>query len=329
MKLATLAASGRDGRLVRVSNDLTRMIACDAVVPTLQAAIEGWETVAPKLARLDPSGPLGERFEESDALAPLPRAWQWLDASAFPTHGALMQKAYDLPPLQTKPPLMYQGMSHEFLASRAPVPLPEEAHGIDFEAEYAVITGEVPMGATPAQAMQAIRLILLLNDWSLRVLGAEEMRTGFGWIRAKPACSLAPVAVTPDELGNAWRDGRVHLPVHVEFRGERFGSASGAAMEYGFHELIAHAATTRDLCAGTIIGSGTISNPDYPQVGSSCIAERRAIETIAHGKPATPFMRFGERVRIEVREEGGAPIFGVIDQAVVRESASRPASMGL
>ena len=317
MKLATMANGSRDGRLVRVSDDLTRMISCDAVVPTLQSAIERWDEVAARLARLDPSGANGERFDESQALAPLPRAWQWLDASAFATHGALMQKAYNLPPLPTRPPLMYQGMSHHFLASRADVCLPDEAHGIDFEAEYAVITGDVPMGATPAEAMQAIRLVLLLNDWSLRVLGAEEMRTGFGWVRAKPACSLAPLAVTPDQLGTAWRDGRVHLPVRVEFRGERFGAAEGGAMEFGFHELIAHAATTRDLCAGTLIGSGTVSNAEYAQVGSSCIAERRAIEMIAHGKPATSFMRFGERVRLEVRQEGGASLFGAIDQAVV------------
>jgi fumarylacetoacetate (FAA) hydrolase len=317
MKLATMANGGRDGLLVRVSDDLTRMIPCDAVVPTLQAAVERWDTVAPQLRRLDPTGPNGRRFDPSQALAPLPRAWQWLDASAFSTHGMLMQKAYDLPPLATNPPLMYQGMSHEFISSRAPVRLPDEAHGIDFEAEYAVITGEVSMGATPAETMQTIRLVLLLNDWSLRVLGAEEMRTGFGWVRAKPACSLAPVAVTPDQLGEAWRDGRVHLPVLVDFRGDRFGAANGGAMEFGFHELIAHAAATRDLCAGTIIGSGTISNPDYAQVGSSCIAERRAIEAITHGKPATPFMRYGERVRIEVLQEA-ASVFGDIEQTVTQ-----------
>jgi fumarylacetoacetate (FAA) hydrolase len=210
---------------------------------------------------------------------------------------------------------MYQGMSHEFVAWQAPIRLPDDSHGIDFEAEFAVIIGDVPMGATSAQALQAIRLVLLLNDWSLRVLGAEEMRTGFGWVRAKPACSVAPVAVTPEALGAAWRDGRVHLPVRVDFRGERFGAAHGGAMEFGFHELIAHAASTRDLCAGTLIGSGTVSNPDYALVGSSCIAERRAIETIAQGKPATAFMRFGERVRIEVQQDGHS-VFGAMDQIV-------------
>ena len=323
MKLATMANGGRDGRLVKVSDDLTRMIACDSVAPTLQAALERWDVAAPQLAQLDPSSRSGEHFDPSKALAPLPRAWQWLDASAFPTHGALMQQAYDLPPLPTSPPLMYQGMSHEFLGSHEDVRLPDEAQGIDFEAEYAVVTGAVPMGATPEDAMQAIRLVLLLNDWSLRVLGAEEMRTGFGWVRAKPACSLAPVAVTPEDLGGAWRDGRVHLPVRVDFRGERFGEANGGAMEFGFHQLIAHAAATRDLCAGTIIGSGTVSNPDYVRVGSSCIAERRAIEKISQGKPATPFMRFGERVRLEVRKDSGASVFGVIDQAVVHLSVAR------
>lgn len=320
MKLATVANGAPDGKLVRVSDDLTTMIACDTIVPTLQAAIERWESVAPRLAQLDPAGPGSERFDASQALAPLPRAWQWLDGSAFSTHGQLMEKAFDLPPLATNPPLMYQGMSHEFLASRADVRLPDDAHGIDFEAEYAVVTGAVPMGVKADDAMRAIRLVMLLNDWSLRVIGAQEMRTGFGWIRAKPACSVAPIAVTPDELGPAWRDGRVHLPIRVDFREGKFGEANGGAMDYGFHELIAHAASTRDLCAGTIIGSGTVSNADYARVGSSCIAEHRAIETIAGGKPTTPFMGFGERVRMEVLRNG-ASVFGAIDQAVIRNSA--------
>ena len=317
MKFATLDDGSRDGQLVRVSRDLSRMVSCLPVARTLQEAIENWDELAPRLASLDPEDPDAERFDPGRTLAPLPRAWQWLDGSAFRTHGMLMQKAYDLPPLPPTPPLMYQGLSDRFLAGHAAVPLPDEAHGIDFEGELAVIVGRVEMGATPQESLAAIKLVMLLNDWSLRVLGAEEIRTGFGWVRGKPACSVAPVAVTPDELGGAWRDGRVHLPVCVEFRGALFGAANGGAMDFGFHELIAHAATTRELCAGTIIGSGTVSNADYRAVGSSCIAELRAIETIDGGHPTTSFMRFGERVKIEVSSRG-ASLFGKIDQQVVR-----------
>jgi fumarylacetoacetate (FAA) hydrolase len=316
MRLATMDDGSRDGRLVAVSADLTRMIPCAAIAPTLQAALEDWAAVSQALAALDPTGPQSTPFDPAAALAPLPRAWQWLDGSAFANHGELMQQAYGLPPIPTHPPLMYQGMSHRFLSGRADVPLPDARHGIDFEAEFAVILDETPMGVSADDALAHIKLIVLLNDWSLRVLGAEEMRTGFGWVRAKPACSVAPVAVTPDDLGSAWQDGRVHLPVQVDYDDARFGEARGGEMDFGFHELVAHAAQTRDLCAATIIGSGTVSNRAWREVGSSCIAERRAIEAIETGAPITPFMPFGSRVRIEVIEAGRS-VFGRIDQRVV------------
>lgn len=316
MKLATIDNHTREGALVRVSDDLGRMIACARIVGTMQSALEAWDEVAPRLAALDPLGPGSEPFEPARALAPLPRAWQWLDGSAFVTHGDLMQKAYDLPPIARDVPLMYQGMSHHFASWCADMRFPDEAHGIDFEAEFAVVVDDVPMGTSAGAALGHIKLIVLLNDWSLRALGAAEMRTGFGWVRAKPACSVAPVALTPEALGDAWRDGRVHLPVLVDYGGARFGSANGGEMGFGFHELVAHAAATRDLCAGTIIGSGTVSNAAYRTLGSSCIAERRAIEAIDHGAPVTPFMRFGESVRIAAGDAQRSP-FGILDQKVV------------
>lgn len=314
MKLATIDDGSRDGHLVRVSADHTMMVSARAVAATMQQAIENWEQVAPTLAALEPTEP----FDITSALAPLPRAWQWLDGSAFETHGALMQQAYDLPPIPADPPLMYQGMSHRFAPGHVDMPFPDAAHGIDFEAEFAVVVDDVPMGISAAQALAHVKLVLLLNDWSLRVLAVPEMKTGFGWVRAKPACSVAPIAVTPDELGEAWRDGRVHLPVLVDYNHQRFGSAQGGEMGFGFHELIAHAATTRDLCAGTIIGSGTVSNHDCRKVGSSCIAERRAIEMIDEGAPRTGFMEFGAQVRIVAGNEAGGP-FGAIDQRVVQQ----------
>ncbi len=245
--------------------------------------------------------------------APLPRAWQWLDGSAFPTHGDLMQQALNLPPIETDKPLMYQGMSHQFIAPTDDVPLPSEADGIDFEGEFGVITGEVPMGCSAAEALAHVRLIVLINDWSLRAIAPIEMKTGFGWVQAKPACSIAPFAVTPDELGDAWRDGCVCLPLTVEVNGRWFGSPVGDAMAYGFHELIAHAAHSRSLPAGTVIGSGTVSNPDHARVGSTCISECRAIEMIEHGAPRTAFLSFGDSVVMHV----GNGLLGTINQKVV------------
>lgn len=317
MRLASLAGAGRDGMLVVVSDDGERWLAGTGVAPTLQAALDDWTRCEPGLRALAQrlAGGAGEPLSPATALlAPLPRAWQWLDGSAFPTHGALMHRAFGHAPIETDRPLMYQGLSHRFLAGWEDVPLPSEADGIDFEGEFGVITGDVPMGCPAADALSHIRLIVLINDWSLRAIAPAEMKTGFGWIQAKPACSMAPFAVTPDALGDAWCDGRVCLPLNVFVNGTWFGSPGGEAMAVGFHDLIAHAARTRDLPAGTIIGSGTVSNPDHATVGSTCLSERRAIEMIAGGAPLTPFLSFGDRVAMQA---GGGSPFGTIDQRVV------------
>jgi fumarylacetoacetate (FAA) hydrolase len=324
MKLATERDGSRDGRLLVVSRDLSAVVPATGIAATLQEALDRWDEVCPALERLseelnagsaEGARPLGAVTFD----APLPRAWQWIDGSAYPTHGKLMQQAYNLPELPTDPPLMYQGMSHEFLSGTDDAIFPDAAHGIDFEGELGAITGDVPMGASAAEALSAVRLVVQINDWSLRVLGAAEMRTGFGWVTAKPACSLAPVAVTPDEFGDAWADGRFSGTLEVAVNGKSFGDVPTAQMEFGFHELIAHAAKTRNLCAGTIIGSGTASSPDYAQVGSCCIAERRAIETIANGAPGTGFLRSGDRVTMTGKVGSDAP-FGTIDQQVVVRS---------
>jgi fumarylacetoacetate (FAA) hydrolase len=259
-----------------------------------------------------------ERF-----MAPLPRAWQWLDGSAFPQHGILMAKAFDRPPFETEWPLMYQGLSHLFHGPTDDIPFVAEADGIDFEGELGVITGPVPMGAGRAEAAAGIRLAVQINDWSLRHYAAREMKTGFGWILAKPACGMAPIAVTPDELGSVWQSQRVVATLHVERNGERFGAVPATEMELGFDELIAHAASTRPLCAGTIVGSGTVSHSRYRAVGSCCISERRAIEMIDHdGVASTPFLKFGERVRMWAANEGSElPLFGVLDQRVIGRPA--------
>ncbi|HEU0043514.1 fumarylacetoacetate hydrolase family protein [Sphingomonas sp.] len=323
MKLATLANGTRDGRLVIVSHDHAQAVAVEDIAATLQDAIERWPAVQPALkARADllAAGKADGAFDfaTADVLAPLPRAWQWLDGSVYGTHGDLMQKMMGLPPVTRERPLMYQGISDQILPPTADVAFPTEDDGIDFEGEFGVIIDEVPMGATPAEAAEHIRLVVQINDWSLRVLGKTEMQTGFGWIQAKPPIAMAPVAVTPDELGNGWRDGRVDLPLLIDWNGKRVGAAEGYAMDFNFPELIAHAARTRTLCAGTIIGSGTVSNENYAEVGSSCVAEVRAIEIIAAGKPATDFMRFGDTIRMEARTWDGLPAFGAIAQTVVR-----------
>jgi len=317
MRLATLGTGSPDGRLVVVSSDGSRCLSVPDFV-TLQSALEAWEVAAPQLSRLD------QRLAEGDGdplaaetlLAPLPRAWQWLDGSAFRSHGELMERLFGSPPPPPGRPLMYQGLSHRFLSATEDVVLPRVEDGIDFEGEFGVITDAVPMGVSPDQALGHIKLIVQINDWSLRVLAPVEMKTGFGWIHAKPACSAAPFAVTPDTLGDAWRDGRVHLPLTVDWNGERFGAPQGGQMEFGFHDLIAHAASTRALCAGTIIGSGTVSNPDYRQVGSTCIAERRGIEVLDEGSARTAYMQFGDRVRMECCLPDGSLLFGPIDQTV-------------
>ena len=310
MRLATRDDGSRDGALVVVSTDGSR---CLPTGLSMQAALDDWTHVEPALralaGRVDAEG---ETLNGATLLAPLPRAWQWLDGSAFPTHGALMQKAFKLPPIETDKPLMYQGMSHRFLSATQDVSLPSEADGIDFEGEFAVVTGDVPMGCGPEEALGHVRLVLLLNDWSLRAIAPVEMKTGFGWVQAKPACSVAPFAITPEALGDDWRDGRVCLPLTVEVNGAWFGNPVGDEMAYGFHELIAHAARTRDLPAGTIIGSGTVSNVEHQRVGSTCLSERRAIEMIEGGAPLRPFLSFGDRVTMRA-----GPLFGSIDQRVV------------
>jgi len=318
MKLATIENDARDGELVVVSSDGGQYLKADSVT-TLQQAIERWEDCAAELQtlqdRLEKGD--GEPAKPNEFAAPLPRAWQWLDGSAFDTHGELMQRAFKLPPIEHDKPLMYQGISDRFYGPRDDVPFISEADGIDFEGEFGVIVDEVPMGTNAADAMQHIRLIVQVNDWSLRVIAPKEMKTGFGWVQAKPACSMAPFAVTPDELGDAWADGRVQLNLEVRWNGERFGNAHGGQMSVGFHELVAHAAATRSLCAGTIIGSGTVSNDNYRDVGSSCISERRSIEMVDTGAPVTPFMSFGDSIYMEAKNADGSVLFGAIDQPVV------------
>lgn len=330
MKLATESSGTPDGRLLVVSRDLTRAVPAGGIAATMQEALERWDDVRAALEarydRLNAGDFAGAVPLASLTLAaPLPRAWQWLDGSAFRTHGELMQKAFASPPIESEGPLMYQGMSHQFLAPTEDVPFPSEEDGIDFEGEYGVVTAAVPLGTRAADAARYIRLAVLINDWSLRRMAPIEMKTGFGWIQAKPACSIAPVAVTPDELESAWSDARITATLEVQ-RGEAvFGAVPATEMDCGFDELIAHAARTRALCAGTIIGSGTVSHSEYRRYGSCCIAERRAIEIIDGGVPSTPFLQFGERIRMQARgPEGHEMLFGAIEQRVVRAAVPAP-----
>ncbi len=319
MKLATIRDGSPDGALVVVSADAAQVARVGAACPTLLAAMQDWAGAQAALhgaaARL--AAGQGEASAGVTFAAPLPRSWQWLDGSAFTTHGELMQIAFALDPIDTDRPLMYQGMSDRFYGPTDDVPFPTTAHGIDLEGEFGVIVDAVPMGTSAADALQHIRLIVQINDWSLRAIAPVEMKTGFGWVQAKPACSMAPFAVTPDELDTGWRDGRVCLDLEIEWNGRRVGHANGAAMAFGFHELVAHAALTRDLVAGTIIGSGTVSNSNYADVGSSCISEIRAIEMIAEGSARTGFMQFGDVVKMTGRGPAGDMPFGTIIQSVV------------
>lgn len=321
MKLATLKNQTADGQLAVVSVDAKRFMTVDGRATDLLSAINDWQALQPLLDQLSErlAAGEGEAFAAADCAAPLPRSWQWLDGSAFSTHGDLMQIAFGLDPIESDRPLMYQGMSDKFYGPTDDVPFPSEADGIDFEGEFGVIVDHVPMGTSADAAMGHIKLIVQINDWSLRAIAPVEMKTGFGWVQAKPACSMAPFAVTPDELGEGWKDGRVCLDLQIDWNKKRFGAANGAAMDFGFHELVAHAARTRDLVAGTIIGSGTVSNPNYADVGSSCISEVRAIEMIRDKGPATTrFMAFGDTIRMEGRGVDGASPFGVIEQQVVQ-----------
>ncbi|MGO4448137.1 fumarylacetoacetate hydrolase family protein [Phyllobacterium sp. TAF24] len=334
MKLASLNNGTRDGRLVIVSKDLTGFTDASFLTPTLQSALDNWARIAPHLEALAESLDHGsvpsERFHEHEALSPLPRAFQWADGSAYVNHVELVRKARgaEMPESFWTDPLIYQGGSDSFLAPRAPIVMADEAYGIDMEGEVAVIVDDVPMGATPDQARGAIRLIMLVNDVSLRGLIPAELAKGFGFFQSKPSSAFSPVAVTPDELGEAWDGGKVHLPLSVDYNGKPFGRANaGIDMTFDFPVLIAHAAKTRPLAAGTIIGSGTVSNkldggPGKPVAeggaGYSCIAEIRMIETISHGAPKTPFMAFGDTVRVEMKDKDGHSIFGAIEQQVAR-----------
>ena len=329
MKLATADNGTPDGLLLVVSQDQSRAVAAEAIAPTLQSALERWQETEPALRRLAAELDAGKcgaarPLEDWSLLAPLPRAWQWLAGSAFPTHGLLMSKAFRAPPIESELPLMYQGLSHQFHAPTAPVPFMSENDGIDFEGEFGVLTTQVSMGTAAKDAGAHVALLVLINDWSLRSLAAREMKTGFGWIHAKPACAMAPFALTPDELGSCWSRHRVEATLEVWRNDELFGAVPATEMEWGFDELIAHAAAKRDLCAGTVIGSGTVSNSGFREHGSCCIAERRAIEMIDNdGVPNTGFLRFGERVRMLARTAGEAmPLFGVMDQQVI--AARRP-----
>ncbi|HEY4943420.1 MAG TPA: fumarylacetoacetate hydrolase family protein [Rhizomicrobium sp.] len=324
MKLASLR-HGRDGRLAVVAKDLKTYVAVPEIAATLQKALDDWARTAPKLTevyeRLS-TGAVNDAlpFDSQDCLSPLPRAYQWADGSAYVTHVELVRKARgaEMPPSFWTDPLMYQGGSDSFIGPTDPILAADEAWGIDFEAEVAVITDDVPMGTDADGAGRHIKLLMLVNDVSLRNLIPNELAKNFGFFQSKPASAFSPVAVTPDELGEAWADSKAHLPLHVWLNGETFGAPdAGVDMTFSFAQLIAHAAKTRTLVAGSIVGSGTVSNKSG-DVGSCCIAERRTLETIASGKPATPFLKFGDRVRIEMRDARGHSIFGAIDQHVVQ-----------
>ncbi|MBL8583615.1 MAG: fumarylacetoacetate hydrolase family protein [Rhizobiaceae bacterium] len=337
MKLASLRNGTRDGRLVLVSRDLTRFTDASFLAPTLQAALDDWRRIAPHLATLGESLEHGavptERFHEHSALSPLPRAYQWADGSAYVNHVELVRKSRnsEMPASFWSDPLMYQGGSDSFLAPRDPITMADEAWGIDMEGEIAVVVDDVPAGATAEQARDAIRLLMLVNDVSLRNLTAPELAKGFGFFQSKPSSAFSPVAVTPDELGEAWDGGKVHLPLSVDLNGKPFGRAdAGVDMVFDFPALVAHAARTRPLVAGSIIGSGTVSNkldggPGKPiahgGAGYSCIAEMRVVETILNGAPATPFLRYGDTVRIEMKDRAGHSVFGAIEQTVGRPQA--------
>jgi len=333
MKLGSLKG-GRDGRLVVVSDDLAFCAEAGHIAPTLQAALDDWARIEPQLRLLATDLAHGtiprDRFHERQAAAPLPRAYQWADGSAYVNHVELVRKARgaEMPESFWTDPLMYQGASDEMLGARDPIPLADEAWGCDLEAEIVVVTGDVPRGVSREEALEQIRLVGLVNDVSLRNLIPAELAKGFGFLQSKPASALSPVFVTLDALGDAWRDGRLHGALRVDLNGAPFGRAdAGEDMIFDFGTLVAHLAKTRNLGAGTIIGSGTVSNKDDDGgpgrpverggKGYSCLAELRTVETIQSGKPATPFLKTGDRVRMWMEDEGGRSIFGAIEQEVV------------
>ncbi|SFM43280.1 fumarylacetoacetate hydrolase family protein [Rugamonas rubra] len=340
MKLASLKNGGRDGALVVVSRDLNNYVAVPQIAATLQQALDNWDAIAPQLEQVYAAlnagtAALAQPFEQSLCHSPLPRAYQWADGSAYINHVELVRRARnaEVPASFYTDPLMYQGGSDSFIGPRDPIFALSEDWGIDLEAEVAVITGDVAMGVSDADAAKAIRLVMLVNDVSLRNLIPNELAKGFGFFQSKAASAFSPVAVTPDELGGHWADTKLHLPLLVELSGKPFGKPNaGEDMTFNFAQLVAHAARTRELAAGTIIGSGTVSNKqgnlhgssiDNGGVGYCCLAEVRMYETIEGGKPSTGFLKFGDSVRIEMRDEQGASIFGSIDQTVAHYQERR------
>jgi fumarylacetoacetate (FAA) hydrolase len=325
MKLATLKDGTRDGQLIVVSRDLRTAAIADQIVATLQRALDDWTFYAPQLIELYEALNQGRArnsfsFDAKACMAPLPRAFQWADGSSYVNHVELVRRARgaDMPPEFWTDPLMYQGGSDDFIGPTDDIVCATESYGIDFEAEVAVITSDVNMASAPDEALRQVRLLMLVNDVSLRNLIPAELAKGFGFFQSKPATAFSPVAVTPDELGDAWREGRVHRPMIVHWNGRKVGPPDcGTDMVFHFGQLIAHASKTRNLRAGSIVGSGTISNKDAKR-GYCCIAEKRCLESIEHGAPQTEFMKFGDSVKIEMFDEEGKSIFGAIDQAVVQ-----------
>ncbi len=329
MKLATLNDGSRDGQLIVVSRDLASAHFASHAARTLQQALDDWNFVSPQLEDLSATLNGGKArhafaFDPRQCAAPLPRAYQWVDGSAYLNHVELVRKARgaEVPASFYDDPLMYQGGSDDFLGPTADAPFASSDWGIDFEAEVAVITGDVPLGATADAALDSVRLLMLVNDWSLRHLVPGELAKGFGFVQSKPATAFSPVAATPDEIGDAWQGGRIHLALESRWNGRRIGLCdAGPAMSFHFGQLIAHVARTRRLRAGSIVGSGTVSNQDWSQ-GCSCIAELRAIETIQQGAPQTAFMQFGDTIRIEMCGSDGHSVFGAIEQRVVAAGAA-------
>ena len=324
MKLASLKSGGRDGTLVVVSKDLSRMAAARSIAPTLQQAIETWASSGPALAQLAAdveNGKVDTQPYDPDALAsPLPRAYQWADGSAYLSHMRLVRKARgaEMPPGAETDPLMYQGGGDHFLSPTEDIPIKDTAWGLDFEGEIAVITDDVPMGVSVEQAASHIKLVMLCNDISLRIVMKPELVKGFGFYQSKPASAFSPICVTPESLGDAWDGAKINLPLVTTYNGEEFGRVpAGKDLNFDFADLIAHAARTRELRAGSIIGSGTVSNDNHEEVGSSCLAEKRMIEIIETGAASTRFMEPGDTIRFEMFDETGASIFGAIDQKVV------------
>ncbi len=323
MKLASLKNGSRDGRLVVVSRDLASAVDAGSVAPTMQFAIEHWDWVEPGLRALSDALNAGQpagafTFDALQAMAPLPRTHQFVDASAFLNHGNIMERAFNLSVKRPEGvPILVQRQSDDFVGAHDDYPLLGDAENADFEGEYGVIVDDIAMGSTPEQCGQRIRLVTLLNDVSMRAHLTKELQMGFGFIQAKPATAFAPVAVTPDELGEGWTDGRIALDLHVHRNGERFGQPNGREMDWSFGELLAYLAYNRNLRAGTILGSGTVSNRDAAQVGSACLAEWRALEVIELGAPRTPWLGSGELLRFEVLGPRGGSVFGAIEHRFV------------